>query len=121
VVSSGEEMEGAVYRLGFPVVIKPVDSHHGKGATIDIPLTYSGKAAFQIQNVLAACLAAFVQEVKIEDLRAGLQTFFPSSAQLPGRIEAMPAKIKALKELEVDLTITRADIANTRLHSENRA
>ncbi|MFP4035606.1 MAG: cyanophycin synthetase, partial [Desulfovermiculus sp.] len=45
---------------------------------INIPLTYSGKAAFQIQNVLAAVLAAFVQEVGIEDIRTGLQTFFPS-------------------------------------------
>ncbi|MFW5819115.1 MAG: glutamate ligase domain-containing protein, partial [Desulfovermiculus sp.] len=53
---------------------------------INIPLTYSGKAAFQIQNVLAAVLAAFVQEVGIEDIRTGLQTFFPSSAQLPGRM-----------------------------------
>lgn len=59
---------------------------------MDIPLTYSGKAAFQIQNVLAACLAAFVQEVKIEDLRAGLQTFFPSSAQLPGRMNIFELK-----------------------------
>ena len=53
---------------------------------INIPLTYSGKAAFQIQNVLAAILAGFVQEVTIEDIRTGLQTFFPSSAQLPGRM-----------------------------------
>ncbi|MBS3780740.1 MAG: cyanophycin synthetase, partial [Desulfovermiculus sp.] len=53
---------------------------------INIPLTYSGKAAFQIQNVLAASLAAFVQEVSVEEIRIGLQTFFPSSAQLPGRM-----------------------------------
>ncbi|MFO7802590.1 MAG: cyanophycin synthetase [Desulfovermiculus sp.] len=53
---------------------------------INIPLTYSGKAAFQIQNVLAACLAAFVQEVSVEEIRTGVQTFFPSSAQLPGRM-----------------------------------
>ena len=53
---------------------------------VNIPLTCSGKAAFQIQNVLAACLAAYVEGVKIEDLQIGLQTFFPSSAQLPGRM-----------------------------------
>jgi len=53
---------------------------------INIPLTYFGKAAFQIQNVLAASLAAFVQEVKVEEIRMGLQTFAPSSAQLPGRM-----------------------------------
>lgn len=53
---------------------------------MDVPLTFDGKAAFQVQNVLAACLAAFVQEVKVEDIRIGLQTFVPSSAQLPGRM-----------------------------------
>ncbi len=53
---------------------------------INIPLTYSGKASFQIQNILAACLAAFVQQVKVEEIRVGLQTFVPSSAQLPGRM-----------------------------------
>ncbi|MFO7876883.1 MAG: cyanophycin synthetase, partial [Desulfovermiculus sp.] len=53
---------------------------------INIPLTYSGKAAFQIQNVLAASLAAFVQDVSVEEIRTGLQTFFPTSAQLPGRM-----------------------------------
>ncbi|MFO8000892.1 MAG: cyanophycin synthetase [Marinilabilia sp.] len=53
---------------------------------INIPLTYSGMAAFQIQNVLAACLAAFVQEVKVEEIRNSLQTFVPSPTQLPGRM-----------------------------------
>lgn len=53
---------------------------------INIPLTYFGKAAFQIQNVLAASLAAFVQNVKVEEIRVALQTFVPSSAQLPGRM-----------------------------------
>ena len=53
---------------------------------INIPLTYSGKAAFQIQNVLAASLAAFVQEVQVEEIRNSLQTFVPSPAQLPGRM-----------------------------------
>ena len=53
---------------------------------INIPLTYSGKAAFQVQNVLAASLAAFVQQVKVEEIRSSLQTFVPSPAQLPGRM-----------------------------------
>ncbi|MFO8031103.1 MAG: cyanophycin synthetase [Desulfohalobiaceae bacterium] len=53
---------------------------------INIPLTYFGKAAFQIQNVLAACLAVYVQGVQVEEIRLGLQTFAPSSAQLPGRM-----------------------------------
>jgi cyanophycin synthetase len=53
---------------------------------INIPLTYGGRAAFMIQNVLAAALAAYVQNISIEDLRVGLTTFVPSVAQTPGRL-----------------------------------
>ncbi|MDX6694832.1 MAG: cyanophycin synthetase [Blastocatellia bacterium] len=53
---------------------------------INIPLTYGGRAAFMIQNVLAATLAAYLQNISIEDIRAGLTTFVPSVAQTPGRL-----------------------------------
>ncbi|HKP85610.1 MAG TPA: cyanophycin synthetase [Blastocatellia bacterium] len=53
---------------------------------INIPLTYGGRAAFMIQNVLAATLAAYLQNVSIEDIRVGLTTFVPSVAQTPGRL-----------------------------------
>jgi cyanophycin synthetase len=53
---------------------------------INIPLTYDGRAAFMIQNVLAATLAAYLQNISIEDIRAGLATFVPSVAQTPGRL-----------------------------------
>jgi len=53
---------------------------------INIPLTYGGRAAFMIQNVLAATLAAYLQHFSIEDIRAGLTTFVPSVAQTPGRL-----------------------------------
>ena len=52
----------------------------------NIPLTYGGKAKFMIQNVLAAVLAAHVQGISIEDMKAGLETFIPSAAQTPGRL-----------------------------------
>ncbi|MBR9914927.1 MAG: cyanophycin synthetase [Algicola sp.] len=52
----------------------------------DIPLTYGGKAKFMIQNVLAAVLAAHVQGISIEDMKAGLETFIPSASQTPGRL-----------------------------------
>jgi cyanophycin synthetase len=75
----------AVYEDGMIILRKgdwsiPVDK------VINIPLTYSGKAAFQIQNVLAACLAAFIQKVNVEEIRHSLQTFVPTPAQLPGRM-----------------------------------
>lgn len=53
---------------------------------INIPLTLSGRAAFMIQNVLAATLAVFAHGVKTEDIRVGLTTFVPSPAQTPGRL-----------------------------------
>jgi cyanophycin synthetase len=53
---------------------------------INIPLTYGGRAAFMIQNVLAATLAAYLQSISIEDIRVGLTTFVPSVAQTPGRL-----------------------------------
>ena len=53
---------------------------------INIPLTYGGRAAFMIQNVLAATLAAYLQNISIEDIRVGLTTFVPSIAQTPGRL-----------------------------------
>lgn len=52
----------------------------------NIPLTFDGKAVFNIYNVLAASLAAYVRDFKIEDIRLALQTFVPSPAQTPGRM-----------------------------------
>ena len=52
----------------------------------NMPLTFSGKAVFMIQNILPAALTAFIRNVKIEDLRLALQTFIPSPAQTPGRM-----------------------------------
>ncbi len=52
----------------------------------NIPLTFSGMAEFNICNVLAATLAAYVQDFKTEDIRQALQTFVPSPALTPGRM-----------------------------------
>lgn len=45
-----------------------------------------GRAPFMIANALAACLAAFAQGVKIEDIRTALSTFQASVGQTPGRM-----------------------------------
>ncbi len=57
-----------------------------------IPLTFGGKAEFMIQNVLAATLACFVHGVSIDDIRVGLTTFTPSTAQTPGRLNIVEIK-----------------------------
>ena len=53
---------------------------------INIPLTFSGKAVFMIQNILPAVLAGFVRGYKPEDIRLALETFIPSPTQTPGRM-----------------------------------
>ena len=53
---------------------------------INIPLTFSGKAIFMIQNVLPAVLAGFIQGFKVEEIRLALETFIPSPTQTPGRM-----------------------------------
>lgn len=53
---------------------------------IHVPLTFDGKAAFMIQNVLPAALSGYIYGFSIEDLKAGLESFIPSVAQTPGRL-----------------------------------
>lgn len=59
---------------------------------INIPLTMEGKAAFMIQNILAATLATFVKGFKVADIKLGLQTFIPSPSQTPGRMNLFKFK-----------------------------
>jgi cyanophycin synthetase len=53
---------------------------------VNIPLTFSGRALFMIQNILPAVLAGFVRNFKVEDMRVALETFIPSPIQTPGRM-----------------------------------
>jgi cyanophycin synthetase len=52
----------------------------------NVPVTFSGKAEFNIANALAACLAAFTNGIKVSSIREALKTFVPSSENTPGRI-----------------------------------
>lgn len=51
-----------------------------------VPLTMGGKAGHMIKNILPAMLAAFIQGIHIENIRAGLRMFMPSPEQTPGRM-----------------------------------
>ncbi|PXF18498.1 MAG: cyanophycin synthetase, partial [Methanobacteriota archaeon] len=51
----------------------------------DIPITFDGKAAFNIMNTLAAVGATFALGISDENIKAGISTFFPSYSQTPGR------------------------------------
>ncbi len=53
---------------------------------INVPLTFDGKAAFMIQNILPAALTGYLNDFSIEDIKVGLESFIPSPAQTPGRL-----------------------------------
>ena len=104
----------------------------------NIPLTYGGKAKFMIKNVLGAILAAHVQGISNEDIKAALETFIPSSSQTPGRLNLFkfndfsilldyahnPAGMRALKDFvdQLDATVKVgiiAGIGDRRLEDNN--
>ena len=104
----------------------------------NIPLTYGGKAKFMIKNVLGATLAAHVQGISNEDIKAALETFIPSSTQTPGRLNLFkfndfnilldyahnPAGMLALKDFvdQLDATVKVgiiAGIGDRRLEDNN--
>jgi cyanophycin synthetase len=93
----------------------------------NIPLTYGGRAKFMIKNILPVIIAANVQGISIEDMKAALETFIPSASQTPGRLNLFkfndfdilldyahnPAGLQALKNFtdEMDATVKVGIIA----------
>jgi cyanophycin synthetase len=74
-----------IYENGYVTILKGTWKIRVEKVT-NIPLTFSGMAEFNIANVLAAVLATYVQDFKTEDIRQALQTFVPSPAFTPGRM-----------------------------------
>jgi cyanophycin synthetase len=109
----------AIYENGYVTICRGVWKMRLMKAE-NIPLTYGGKAKFMIQNVLGAILAAHVQGISIEDIKAALETFIPSAAQTPGRLNLFefnnftilldyahnPAGMRALKKFTDELEAT---------------
>ncbi len=116
----------AVYENGFVTICRGEWKMRVMKAE-NIPLTYGGKAKFMIQNVLPAIIAANVQGISIEDMKAALETFIPSAAQTPGRLNLFefkdfsilldyahnPAGMRALQKFtdELDATVKVGIIA----------
>ncbi|MEL6601883.1 MAG: cyanophycin synthetase [Cyanobacteria bacterium J06614_10] len=75
----------AVYEEGYISILQENWLHRIIQAS-QVPLTMGGRAPFMIANALAASLAAFVQGLKIEQIRAALGSFQPSASQIPGRM-----------------------------------
>lgn len=94
---------------------------------VNIPLTFGGRATFMIQNVLPAVLTAYIKCFTIEDIKVGLETFIPSPAQTPGRLNLFrfkdfqvlldyahnPAGMRALQKFieKIDATVKIGIIA----------
>lgn len=76
---------GAVYENGFLTILKG-----GWKIRVErvgnVPITFAGTAEFNVANALGAVLAAYVSDVSMENIRLALQTFVPSPALTPGRM-----------------------------------
>ena len=81
----------AVYENGYITIKKGEWKIRVEKAT-HVPLTMGGKAKFMIANVLAATLASYLQGFKTDDISLSLQTFIPSAAQTPGRMNIFEFK-----------------------------
>jgi cyanophycin synthetase len=75
----------AIYENGF-ITIKKGEWKFRIDKVSMVPLTFGGRVTFMIYNVLAAALASYVYGFKIDDIRRSLETFIPSYAQTPGRM-----------------------------------
>jgi cyanophycin synthetase len=81
----------AIYENGFISIAKG-EWKIRVAKAINVPLTFGGKAAFMIQNVLPAVLAAYTQGISIEDIRVAIESFIPSPSQTPGRLNMFEFK-----------------------------
>ncbi|MBN1424840.1 cyanophycin synthetase [Candidatus Fermentibacteria bacterium] len=79
----------STYQNGYVTLVAD-GTVHPLAKAADIPVTLGGAAEFNIQNVMAASLAAFSLGVKVDTVRQGLLSFFPSLTQLPGRMNLVP-------------------------------
>ncbi|MBP9070098.1 MAG: cyanophycin synthetase [Bacteroidia bacterium] len=81
----------AIYENGY-ITIKKGDWKFRVEKASHIPLTFGGKVTFMIYNVLAATLATYVYGFTIDDIKTNLETFIPSAAQTPGRMNIFDFK-----------------------------
>jgi cyanophycin synthetase len=81
----------AIYENGYITIMKGDWKIRIEKVT-HIPITFNGTVGFMTQNALAASLATFVWGFKIEDIRLSLETFIPSAAHTPGRMNIFDLK-----------------------------
>ena len=86
-----------VYDRGYITIISG-ESVTPVARSVDMPITLEGRAMFNVQNALAAAAVGHAMGMKIEAIRHGLISFFPSPTQTPGRTNFF-----SIKDFEVML------------------
>lgn len=81
----------AVFENGYITICKGTWKIRVEKAA-SVPLTYAGKATFNIANILPVVLSGFIRGFDIEDMRSALMTFIPSPATTPGRMNMFQFK-----------------------------
>jgi len=74
-----------VYENGFVTLLKGNWKVRVAEAK-NIPITFDGRAEFNIQNVMGATLAAYTNGIKATEIRAALLSFEPGAENTPGRM-----------------------------------
>ncbi len=82
----------AVFENGYITIMKGTWKIRIEKVT-EIPVTYGGKALHNVMNCLPAVLGSYLyRKIKIEDIKLALQTFVPTAAQTPGRLNLFQFK-----------------------------
>jgi cyanophycin synthetase len=55
----------------------------------DVPISFGGRARFNLANALAAVLGTFATNIHVTDIVSGLQSFFQSPTTTPGRLNVI--------------------------------
>ena len=75
----------AVYEEGYVTIYK--NSYKLRiGRAAEFPVTFGGRAGFNIENSLAAALAGYLSGFAKDEIQTALRTFIPSASKTPGRM-----------------------------------
>ncbi|MDB5268378.1 MAG: cphA [Hymenobacter sp.] len=75
----------AVYEEGYVTIYR--NSYKLRiDRAAEFPVTFEGRAGFNIENCLAAALAGYLAGFASDDIKTALRTFVPSATKTPGRM-----------------------------------
>ncbi|GAC1602333.1 MAG: cyanophycin synthetase [Hymenobacter sp.] len=75
----------AVYEEGYVTIYR--NSYKLRiDRAAEFPVTFGGRAGFNIENCLAAALAGFLAGFEKDDIKTAFRTFVPSASKTPGRM-----------------------------------